>query len=82
MIDLERDRPGIGLLARGVKFIHAAELDPLVERGSCEPARVDARLAGSQDSGMTRHLLVPVGWSNRHQLCAGTVNGKQNGVME
>jgi len=52
-----------------VKFIHPAELDPMIERRKGKAASIDARAAGPEDHvRMGDGFLVSVGWADRHEL--------------
>ena len=52
-----------------MKFIHPAELDPMIERRRGKAASIDARTAGPEDHvRMGDDLLVSVGWADRHEL--------------
>ncbi len=66
-----------------MKFIHAAELDPMIERRTGEAASINARAAGPEDHGrMGDDLLVSVGWADRHELGSGSIHGHENGIVE
>jgi hypothetical protein len=71
------------LLCGGVKFIHPAELDPLIERRWGKAASIDARPAGPEDHvRMGGDLLVSVRRADRHELGSGSIHGHENGIVE
>src|SRR5271165_5986159 len=65
------DHPRVCSPCRGMKLVHAAEPDSLVQRRGAEAADLDAGLAGPQRRvGVGGDLLVAVGRPDRHQLGA------------
>ena len=57
-----------------MKFIHPAELDPMIERRKGKAASIDARAAGPEDHvRMGDDFLVSVGWADRHELGSGSI---------
>jgi len=59
---LKGDHLRVGLLCGCVKFIHPAELDPMIERRRSKAASIHARAAGPEDHvRMGGDLLVSVG---------------------
>jgi hypothetical protein len=62
-----------------VKFIHPAELDPMIERRRCKAASIHARAAGPEDHvRMGGDLLVAVRRADRDELGAGSFHGHEN----
>jgi hypothetical protein len=64
-----------------VKFIHPAELDPMIERRRSKAASIDARAAGPEDYvRMGGDLLISVRRADRHELGSGSVHGHENSI--
>src|SRR3954469_20929083 len=80
---LEADHPGVGLLGGGMKIIHPAQLDPLVERRMGKTANINAGEASPKCYiGVGGNFLVAVGWPNRHQLGTRPFHSHENGIVE
>ena len=66
-----------------MKFIHPAELDPMIERGKGKAASIDARAAGPDDHvRMGGDLLVSVRRPDRNEFSPGSIHGHENGIVE